>query len=258
MKWRDQAPDRKHTEGVGVSIETEIEEEAEEAAAVAVAAGSSGVSASDSEEVNRWEKWENWIDAVIVTILAVASLAAAWSVYQSALWDGQQAAKYAQATARRLESNRQFTYGHQLSIVDVTTFTNYANAFFTGDTKLADFYVERFRPDFLPAFNAWIATNPLANKDAPTSPFVMPEYVLPQLQEADKLEAESTALFADGQDDNDVSDKYVLNTVFLATVLFFCGIAPRIRFVPAQVALITVAFAILVLGLYRIATYPIA
>ena len=215
-------------------------------------------SAAEPAERTRWAKWEPWLDVVIVTALAVASLAAAWSAYQSALWDGQQAEKYAEASARRLESNRQFAYGHQLTIVDVTTFTDYANAYFTGDQRLADFYVERFRPDFVPAFNAWIATNPLTNTDAPSTPFEMPEYVVPQLQQADVLEADATALFADGEHDNAVSDRYVLNTVFLATVLFFCGIAPRIRWVPAQTGLVAVAFAILFLGLYRIATYPIA
>ncbi len=236
-----------------MSINAEIAEAGEVSAEVAATEG-----VAESEETNRWARWENWLDAIIVLTLAIASLAAAWSAYQSALWDGQQAANYAQASAQRIESNRQFTYGHQLSIVDVTTFTNFANAYSAGNTKLADFYEQRFRPDFKPAFDAWIATNPLTNKDAPSSPFVMPEYVLPQLQQADELEAESTALFKDGQDDNAISDRYVLNTVFLATVLFFCGIAPRIRWFPAQSALVAIAIALLILGLYRIATYPIA
>jgi hypothetical protein len=244
-------------EGGGVGINAEFEETSEEMAALA-GASESAENDSDSSKGRRWAKWEPWADAVIVLTLAIASLAAAWSAYQSALWDGQQSANYAQASAQRIESNRQFTYGHQLSIVDVTTFTNFANAYSAGNTKLADFYMQRFRPDFKPAFDAWIATKPLTNKDAPSSPFVMPEYVLPQLQEADKLEAEATDLFKDGQDDNAISDRYVLNTVFLATVLFFCGIAPRIRWFPAQSALVAVAIAILLLGLYRLATYPIA
>jgi hypothetical protein len=86
----------------------------------------------------------------------------------------------------------------------------------------------------------------------------MPEYTLPQLKQADDLEAEAEALFTEGQDDNRTSDKYVLNTVFLATVLFFCGIAPRVRWIPARVALVSVASVMLAVGLYYVAPLPIA
>jgi hypothetical protein len=204
----------------------------------------------------RWTRLEPAIDSVLVAILAVASLAAAWSAYQANLWGGEQAAKYAQASARRIDSTRASTYGHQLTIVDVTTFSNYVNAYAQGNTKLADFYVARFRPDFRPAFDAWIATEPLTNPNAPPSPFTMPQYALPQLQQADELEAEAESLFEEGQQDNDRGDKYVLNTVFLAIVLFFAGIAPRIRWMPARVALIAMALVMLVIGLYNVATYP--
>jgi hypothetical protein len=193
----------------------------------------------------------------MVTVLASASLAAAWSGYQSARWDGVQAASYNQASAHRVESARSSTYGHQLAIVDIITFTSYMDAYIKGDTELADFYMNRFRAGFRPAFDAWMATDPLNNPDAPPSPFAMPEYVVPELQEADRLEAEASVLFQKGQDANQTSDDYVLNTVFLATVLFFAAIAPRVGWVPARVTLITVACLMLAVGLYNVSTYPI-
>ena len=36
----------------------------------------------------------------------------------------------------------------------------------------------RLRPQFLVAFNAWIATNPLHNPKAPPGPTYMPQYQL--------------------------------------------------------------------------------
>jgi hypothetical protein len=207
---------------------------------------------------SRWVKWEPIIDSVLVALLAIASLAAAWSAYQANLWGGEQSANYAQASARRIESTRQSTLAQTLTIIDVTTFTNYVDAYAQGNTKLADFYVARFRPDFRPAFDAWIATDPLNNPDAPSSPFVMTEYALPQVQQANALESDSESLFQQGQHDNDIGDEYVLNTVFLAIVLFFAGIAPRVTWPPARFTLIAMALVMLVIGLIQIATLPIA
>ncbi len=39
--------------------------------------------------------------------------------------------------------------------------------------------MRRFRPQFLVAFNAWIATNLLHNPKAPPGPTYMPQYQLP-------------------------------------------------------------------------------
>jgi hypothetical protein len=184
-------------------------------------------------------------------------VAAAWSGYQAARWSGVQATRYSQASAKRIESSRVLTYAIQLSTVDVQTFTNYINAWTADNDELASFYEERFRPDFFPAFDAWMATNPLENPDAPSSPFVMSEYALPEVARANRLDAEAGALFAEGEDANQHADDYVLNTVVLAGVLLFVGIAPRIRWIPARFALAILALTTFGFGLYNVATYPV-
>ena len=60
--------------------------------------------------------------------------------------------------------------------VDVATFTQWVNAYALEQTELADFYFKRFRPEFKPAVDAWIATRPLKNPSAPPTPFAMPQY----------------------------------------------------------------------------------
>jgi hypothetical protein len=96
------------------------------------------------------------------------------------------------------------TYAHQLTTVDE----------------------QRYRPDFPPAFNAWMATNPLDSPDAPSSPFVMSEHAFPEIALANQLDVEAGDLFDEVEDANQHADDYGLNTVVLAGVLMFVGRAP--------------------------------
>ena len=57
---------------------------------------------------------------------------------------------------RRIESTRASTTADQQTIVDVMTFTNYVNAWRSGDTELADFYHTAFeRSSYLPSTLGW-------------------------------------------------------------------------------------------------------
>jgi len=62
--------------------------------------------------------------------------------------------------------------------IDVATFTQWVDAYSRKEADLADFYRRRFRAEFRPAVDAWIATRPLVNPNAPLTPFAMPEYRL--------------------------------------------------------------------------------
>jgi hypothetical protein len=207
---------------------------------------------------SRVPSWaEEAVDVLLVVVLALAAVAAAWSGYQAARWSGVQASSYAQASSKRIESTRATTTANQETIIDVMTFSNYVNAWQSGDTALADFYRKRFRAEFVPAFDAWMATDPVTNPNAPPSPFSMPEYAPANLALASQLQAESEKLYATGTDANQQADDYVLNTVFLATVLFFAGLAPRIRWLPAQLVLVGLAVGLLGFGLVNVVRYPI-
>jgi len=122
---------------------------------------------------------------------------------------------------------------------------------------LEEFYRERFRAEFQPAFEAWLATKPVQNPEAPDSPFAMPEYQLAATQESQDLERQASETFDEGKAANQQSDDYILNAVILASVLFLAGVAPRFEWLPVRVAVIVVALVLFGLGLYNIATYPI-
>ena len=130
----------------------------------------------------------NWVELAATLLLALATVATAWSGYQSTRWNGEQAKAAARANALRIESAKAADLANTQAGIDVATFTQWANAYATDETELADFYFKRFRPEFRPAVDAWVATRPLKNPDAPLTPFAMPEYELAANVEADRLE----------------------------------------------------------------------
>jgi hypothetical protein len=205
----------------------------------------------------RFDRWEPLAEIIATIVLAFATLAAAWSGYQSARWGGVQSTSYSQAGALRTESTRASTQAGQQTQIDIGLFTNWINAYAAENQSLADFYQERFRDEFKPAFEAWLATEPINNPDAPSSPFSMPEYKLSLAEEADRLVAEAEAKFAEGTVANQTSDNYILNTVILASVLFLGGISSRMKAMAARWVIIVLSLAILAIGLFNMFTYPI-
>jgi hypothetical protein len=206
---------------------------------------------------SRWDRWEPLAEMIATIILALATLATAWSGYQAARWGGEQSTLYSQAGALRTESTRASTKAGQIAQIDIGIFTNWVNAFAVDNQELADFYEARFRPEFRVAFEAWLATDPRNNPEAPKTPFSMPEYELKSSQEAEQLEQEASRTFDEGSAANQIADSYILNTVILASVLFLAGVQSRIKSVPARMVIVILSLFILAFGLVNIATYPI-
>ena len=102
--------------------------------------------------------------------------------------------------------------------------------------ELADFYFKRFREEFRPAVDAWIATRPLKNAEAPLTPFAMPQYKLAARAEADSLQAEAELSAAQARRYIQRASNYILGVVLFASALFFAGMStkltsPRLRVV---------------------------
>jgi hypothetical protein len=205
----------------------------------------------------RFDRWEPAAEVIATIVLAFATLATAWSGYQAARWGGVQSSSYSQAGAIRTESVRASSQAGQLVQIDIGLFTNWINAFAAEDQLLTDFYEQRFRPEFKPAFEAWLATKPAINPDAPPTPFSMSEYQVSKAQEAMQLETDAEAKFAEGTAANETSDNYILNTVILASVLFLGGIASKFKAMSARWVIIVFSLGILAFGLFNIFTYPI-
>lgn len=202
------------------------------------------------------EQWLKVIETLSAFLLSLAALGTSWSGYQAGLWNGQMATRFNQAGALRVESVRNSGIASRNVQIDVQLFTNWLGAIATNNQALADFYRTRFRPEFVPAFEAWLASRPLENPQAASSPFELPEYRLAAQEEANRLEREAGAMFEKGIAANEIGDRYVLNTVILALVLFFSSLVSNFKILFVRVTLIAVALALFILGISRLVVYP--
>jgi hypothetical protein len=208
-------------------------------------------------QLSRAQRFERWSETISAILLGLVTIATAWSGYQAARWSGEQSTLYTDALSLMIDSTRAATEANQLTQVDIVLFLNYANAYAAGNEELATFYYERFRPETRPAVDAWLATQPRINPEAPPGPFQMPEYRVSLAEQAVQLKEESVNLFQQGKVANKHSDDYVLNAVLLASVLFLAGIAPRFDWQPLVVVILIAAVILLVIGLYNLSTLPI-
>lgn len=198
----------------------------------------------------------HWLEITATLILTIGSLVAAWSGSQAARWGGVQSSSYTAASARRVDAVRASNRAGQLGLYDSMTFDGWARASGLGLTTEADLYRRRFRPEFVPAFEAWLALGSFNNPDAPPSPLFMPEY-LPQSEvESQQLEQEAERLFAQGERANTISSNYALNGFFAAVALFFAGTAPRFKWRPLRTMMVLVGLAMLGWCILNVITYP--
>jgi hypothetical protein len=134
-------------------------------------------------------------------------------------------------------------------IVDITVATSWLEAYSEGNRDLATFFEQRMRSEFLPAFEAWLATDPLHNEDAPTSPFAMAEYVLADQVRANQLMAQVEEKAGDYERYNRRGEGFLFVSVLLALVLFFVTVAqrfetPKFRFAVAAMGLVILVWAL--------------
>jgi hypothetical protein len=209
-----------------------------------------------TEATRRAERQRRATEFAATILLAFASVLTSWSGYQASLWSGIQATDYNQANALRVESTRESTEAGQFAGLDVALFMAWANATASGNDRLEQFYRQRFRPEFRQVFEAWLATKPLTNPQAPTTPFALAGYRSEHGQHARELENQAKALFEAGHRANHYADTYVLGTVLLATVLFFCGIVQQFLEFRTRVLLLGIAVLLLTFGLSKILVLP--
>ncbi len=198
------------------------------------------------------------VEIVSTVVLAVAAVATAWSGYQASRWHGEQAEAFAHANASRVESTRASNLANAQSGIDVATFSQWVNAYARNETQLADFYLRRFRAEFKPAVEAWIATKPLKNHSAPLTPFAMPQYRLEANAQAERLQATAEAASAEANSDIQRADDYVLAVVLFSVALFFSGVSTRMGSPRMRAVVLGIGCVVLLGAAAWIATFPVS
>jgi hypothetical protein len=120
--------------------------------------------------------------------------------------------------------------------------------------ELAAFYIDRFRP----AFDAWLATDPLTSPNAVPTPFVMDEYQLQAGAEGERLDAEADVLATTVRRNVQRAANYVLGVVLFAVVLFFGGMSTKLRGAASRKVLLVVGCLVFAVTAAWIATFPIS
>ncbi len=189
-------------------------------------------------------------------VLAIVAITTAWSGYQAALWTGQQAELYGQASKLRIQAEGSATQANQERLYNASTVVEWMKAEAHGDKKLAGIFERRFLPEFRPAFEAWKKTDPLNNPNAPAGPQLMAEYGSSKTDEAAKLNDRATEVFEQGTRDRQYSDQYVRITVTLATVLLLMAISQRFKIRDVRLGLLVVAAVVLCFPVVHILTLP--
>jgi len=201
---------------------------------------------------------EELLDVIATVLLALATVATAWSGYQASRWNGEQAKLAGRTNALRIEAARAQGLAQAETIVDVGTFMQWVDAYAHNETTLADFYFKRFRKEFKPAVNAWIATKPLRNPDAPLTPFAMAQYQLKARHDATRLDGAATASSAAVLRNIQRSSNYVLAVVLFAAALFFAGISTRLPTLRLRRALLALGLVVFVGTIGWLATFPVS
>ena len=199
----------------------------------------------------------DWMEIVATIVMALAAVATAWSSYQATRWNGEQTKASSRNNAIRIEAARASSLWESQAEVDVATFIQWVNAHAREEDELAAFYEERFRPEFRPTFEAWLATDPLVSPGAPPTPFAMPEYEPAARTEAERLDEQSERVSAVVRRNIQRSANYVLGVVLFAVALFFSGMSTKLHGRGSRLTLLIVGCVIFLGPAAWIATFPV-
>jgi hypothetical protein len=199
---------------------------------------------------------ERWLTITEAVLLAVVAILAAWSGFASAKWSTHSSLDLAKASAARTEANRADFEAAELRNFDSTLFDAWFTAYVAHDKAAMRVAEARFRPVYLAAFKAWLATHPFTNPNAPKDPNNMPQYVIPQVAQANTLDSRANGYYSLGEQAGANADGYVRTTVYLATVLFLVGISGHFKVRGARMALIGTAGVILVFSVVSLILAP--
>jgi hypothetical protein len=189
-------------------------------------------------------------------LLSIVALMAAWSGYAAAKWSTESRVGLAEASTARSKANRADVQAIDLRNFDSSTFEAWFAAYTAHNEQAMALAEHRFRPDFRVAFEAWRATKPETNPNAPRGPTYMPQYRQPGLREAKALDEGADQAFAAGATAAERSDKYVRTTVFLASVLFLVGISTHFPVRGVRYALVGLGAVLLIVSLVQLTQLP--
>lgn len=209
-----------------------------------------------SARLRQWERGQ-W-ELVVAIILSVATVLSAWSGYESTRWAAKANRANRSATMAMFHASVADANGQREQMTATSLFIEWVRARLDRDPERADFVHARFRPEFLPIFDKWMATGTGTASGLPDgSPFTMKGYTTPGFVQADKYFSESSDFQLRANTASRTSQTYVLIAVMYASVLFFGGIATKFADRRASRLLGGLAAVMLIGATVELATQPV-
>ncbi len=197
------------------------------------------------------------LEMCAATLMSIATVATAWCAYQSAEWGGEQAFLLGESQRAGREADLHSALAAQKRSLDVAVFMEWIGGLATDNERLTDFYAERFPPNLGIAVEAWLATEPRTNPDAPPHPFLMEEYKIAEDSIAARATLESEAKWAEARQADENGDRFVLLTVIFASVLFFGGIEQKFKDRKVRTGILVVGCLLFLGGVIAMLNYPL-
>jgi hypothetical protein len=195
-------------------------------------------------------------ELITVVVMSLTAILTAWSGFQGAQWTVIQTESYAAATDDQTESVRASNEARQATSIDVAVFIAWVERRIDDDLEAADFIYEGFPDRLRVATDAWLAEDPFNDPNAPSSPFVMEEYVVPAAEESDALALSAEEHTIVAQEAAEHANQYVLMTVLLAIVLFFASVSAKLSGLANRWAILIMSIIGLVAGSTILLTLP--
>lgn len=197
------------------------------------------------------------LEMFAAALMSIATVTTAWCAYQSAEWGGEQAFLLGESQRSGREADLHSALAAQKRSLDVAVFMEWIGGLATDNERLTDFYAERFPPNLGIAVEAWLATEPRTNPDAPAHPFLMEEYKVAEDSIAAHAALESEAKWAEARQADENGDRFVLLTVIFASVLFFGGIEQKFTDRNVRIGILVVGSLLFLGGVIAMLNYPL-
>lgn len=197
------------------------------------------------------------LELFAVIIMSLTAVVTAWTGFQASKWSGVMSIAFAEANAARTDAVRFSDLASAQRAVDIDLGLNWVRAVDAGDEPLADFLADRFPDHLAVAVDAWLATDPLNNPNAPGTPFEMDEYVLDDAVVSAEFSERADARAQAARDANQQSDDYVMLTILFALVIFFAALSTKLEHPRNRRLLLGSALVLMVVGTVVLSTFPI-
>ena len=192
--------------------------------------------------VHRFDRLD-WVEVAATVVLSLAVLVATWSAYQAALWGGVQAANASQYAGQLTEASEVTTLITAQFEADSQAISTWLIMAAEDNERGMQILEERFDDTLRPAFDAWVAGS-IDGDVPPGVPQDLPEY---EEGFAELLEAKSFLFTGANEaletaaDANQTSDRFVLVTVVMASVMFFAGVGTKLKGQGIRITMLVIA-----------------